>query len=97
MSENVSEKENSLRDENNNSENNEENKEEIEIQYDEDGNPINQNEEEAIKEPQNPLKLDLIKKSLSKISKTYGKVKFIFFRWTILCLYSFKYHRKRIR
>ena len=64
-----SDKDNSIKDEEVN-QNEDENKE---IQYDEEGNPINQ-EEEGPKEPQNPLKLDLIKKSLSKISKTYGKI-----------------------
>jgi hypothetical protein len=65
-----------------------------EIQYDEDGNPINP--EEGPKEPQNPLKLELIKKSLSKISKTYGNEKLLKYRRSFICLCSFKYCRERI-
>jgi hypothetical protein len=42
-----------------------------EQQLDEDGNPINP-EDLLPKEPQNPLKRELIQKSLSKLAKTYG-------------------------
>lgn len=57
--------------------------------------------EEEEKEPVNPLKEDLLKKSLSRISKTYSKnYKIIYLfkkfnnylknlRWSFLCIYIF--------
>jgi hypothetical protein len=49
----------------------EENKEDEGPELDSEGNPINP-EDLLPKEPQNPLKKDLLQKSLSKISRTYG-------------------------
>jgi len=78
---------------------------------DEDGNMENMGEEqenmegeekeEEEKEPVNPLKEDLLKKSLSRISKTYSKInkinlnKIKIKRWIIIRIYLTFYCRKR--
>lgn len=70
---------------------------------DEDNQPqndgdINQEEkkEEEPKGPFNPLKPDLLKKSLSKLSKTYSKNP-LNYRWIILCLCQIQFTRERNR
>jgi hypothetical protein len=44
------------------------------VQYDDDGNPIDPNVDLGPKVPQNPLTPELLKKCLSKISKTFSKL-----------------------
>lgn len=62
-----------MEDESMNNSQNENNEENEEQQFDEDGNPIPK-EDETPKIPENPLKLDLLQKNLSKLSKTYSKM-----------------------
>ena len=62
-----------------------------EVLRDEEGNPINP-EDLLPKEPQNPLKKELLQKSLSKLSKTYGIM--ILIRWVIICIYCIEFTRE---
>lgn len=51
--------------------------ENMEVMYDEDGNPIPV-EDDKPKEPQNPLKLEELRKGLKKISKTYNGLSYAY-------------------
>ena len=66
----------------------EEEKKEEEPLLDSDGNPINP-EDLKPKVPEAPLKLDLLRKSVKKLQRTY--------KWFKLCLYRNRFKRERDR
>ncbi len=54
-------------------------------------NPEGEAKPEEPKGPFKPMGIDVVKKALSKLAKTYGNYPFlIFFRRIILCVYCFK-------
>ncbi len=51
---------------------------EMEVEYDDEGNPIPRDDDDKPKEPQNPLKPELLQKSLKKLSKTYNGLSYAY-------------------